>query len=339
MTEFKPAGHSAPDTRELLLDIEKSLASLPLKGAGPEGLYEPIAYILEDGGKRLRPMLALLACGVYGSDPRRAMGPAVGVEVFHNFTLLHDDIMDRAPLRRGRETAHRLWGENGAILSGDAMLILAYSVMCGEVPGIAAHDPSKTPALLTVFNRAAMEVCQGQQLDMEFERRDEVSPDEYIEMIRLKTASLIAAAAEMGGICGDASPGQRRALYDFGIALGLAFQIEDDLLDTYGSQQSFGKSIGGDIAVGKKTFLQITALGRASSVSERAELLLTGDASREHYERVRAIYDTLGVRSAASAAIGRYFDEAMQALGRASDDPARLAVLSDYAALLVGREK
>lgn len=319
-------------TSDALLElVECEIARLPLEAAEPAGLYAPIRYILEDGGKRIRPLLCLLACNAYGDRAEAALPAAVAVEVFHNFTLLHDDIMDKAELRRGRPTVHLKWCESGAILSGDAMLIFAYQILSGGNYGVLL------PELLTVFNRAAMEVCQGQQYDMEFETREGVALEEYIEMIQLKTSVLLAAALEMGAIAGGAGAQQRRALYDFGVNLGLAFQIQDDLLDTYGDEATFGKTIGGDIAVGKKTFLHITAIERATD-AQRAAILAPGLLA-EKLPRVRGIYDELGVREAAEEAIAGYFADALTMLERAHTDPRRLAELESYAYSLMKRNK
>lgn len=327
--------HTIEDLQKM---ADEKIASLLVQNAQPEGLYDPIRYILEDGGKRMRPLLALLACNVYSDTPLDALAPAVAVEVFHNFTLLHDDIMDQADIRRGRPTVHKKWGESEAILSGDAMLILAYQILCGEHgnPGDCKHLCKQ----LAVFNQAAMQVCQGQQYDMEFEKGTgtaEVTREAYIGMIRLKTAVLMAAGLELGAIAGEASERHRRAIYEFGINLGLAFQIQDDLLDTYGDPATFGKKIGGDIAVGKKTFLHITAMERAEA-AERAEILREGERE-EKLRRVRGIYDKLGVRESAEEAIAGYFEEALKILKTAHDDPARLTELEKYAYSLMKRSK
>ena len=322
-------------TDALLRLVEREIGRLPLENTEPRGLYAPIRYILEDGGKRIRPLLCLMGADLYGGEPEKAIPAAVAVEVFHNFTLLHDDIMDKAPIRRGRPTVHLKWSESGAILSGDAMVILAYRILSD---GAAGYGAQKLTELLAVFNRAAMEVCQGQQYDMDFETSDrDVSREEYIGMIRLKTSVLLAAALEMGAIVGGASPAEREALYEFGVNLGLAFQIQDDLLDTYGDAATFGKTIGGDIAVGKKTFLHITAMA-AASADQRAAILAPGDIAGK-LPRVRGIYDALGVRSAAEAAIAEYFDKALTALHKAHAEPERLAVLEKYAYSLLKRTK
>ncbi len=322
--------------KEILLRlVEAEIGRLPLDDTEPRGLYAPIRYILEDGGKRIRPLLCLMGADVYGGEPEKALPAAVAVEVFHNFTLLHDDIMDKAELRRGRPAVHLKWGESGAILSGDAMLILAYRILQNGTP---VYGAGKLPGLLEVFNRAAMEVCQGQQYDMDFETCDRpVTRDEYIGMIRLKTSVLLAAALEMGAIVGGASDTERRSLYDFGVNLGLAFQIQDDLLDTYGDAETFGKKIGGDIAAGKKTFLHIAAMEKASA-PQRDAILAPGDIG-EKLPRVRAVYDALGVREAAETVIAEYFGLALEALRRAHPQAGRLAVLEEYAYSLMKRNK
>ncbi|MCH5305429.1 MAG: polyprenyl synthetase family protein [Rikenella sp.] len=319
----------------LLEQIEQAIRALPLEDIEPHGLYDPIRYILEDGGKRIRPLLCLMGADLYSGAPLEALSAAVAIEVFHNFTLLHDDIMDNAALRRGRPTVHKKWNANSAILSGDAMLILAYRILQDGAPGCGA---GKLPELLRVFSRAAMEVCQGQQYDMDFETSERiVSQEAYIEMIRLKTSVLLAAALEMGAIVGGASDAERKALYDFGVRLGLAFQIQDDLLDTYGDAETFGKQIGGDIAAGKKTFLHIAAMERASA-PQREALSAPGEIA-EKLPRVRAVYDALGVREIAGQTIEHYFAQALDALRQAHPDPARRAVLESYAYSLMKRTK
>lgn len=316
--------------------IDRTIADLLPLSEHPKELYDPIRYILEDGGKRMRPLLCLLACNVYSDEPAKALAPAVAVEVFHNFTLLHDDIMDQAAIRRGRPTVHKQWSESGAILSGDAMLILSYQILCGErIPS----DPATLRDQLQVFNRVSMEVCQGQQYDMEFENRTgaKVTREEYLEMIRLKTAVLMAAGLELGAIAGGATAKQRKAVYEFGINLGLAFQIQDDLLDTYGDTTTFGKMIGGDIAVGKKTFLHIAAMERATP-EEQQEILREGELD-EKLPRVRAIYDKLGVRETAEEAIATYFGKGLEILRTIHADPARIAELEQYSYSLMKRTK
>lgn len=311
--------------------IDQQIASLSIDKE-PKLLYEPIVYILEDGGKRMRPLLTLLSAAAFCDEPRRAMGAALSVEVFHNFTLLHDDIMDKASMRRSRPTVHCKWNENVAILSGDAMVILAYQILT------SGSEADKIPQLLAVFNRAAKEVCEGQQYDMDFESRNDVSISEYIDMIRLKTSVLMAASLEMGAIASGASDQDCQTMYDFGVDLGIAFQIQDDLLDTYGDPATFGKQIGGDIASGKKTFLHITAMERANQ-EQRHEMLRTDGTAEQRYARVREIYDTLAIQQAATEAISDYFHRAMTTLNRCNVAPEKVKPLFDYAYMLLRREK
>jgi len=243
--------------KELQQIIETQLSKINLN-AEPKELYEPVEYILSIGGKRLRPSLVLAAYNLFKDDVENAIFPALALEVFHNFTLLHDDIMDKADLRRNQQTVHKKWSENVAILSGDAMSIKAYELLA-NVPAEFLTE------VLQSFNKTALQVCEGQQLDMNFENRLDVSVDEYIEMIRLKTSVLIAVSLKIGGIMGGASKNDVQKLYDFGLNLGLAFQLQDDYLDSYGDVKVFGKKIGGDILANKKTFLLIRALELSDS--------------------------------------------------------------------------
>lgn len=309
--------------QELNAIIERQASQLPLS-TEPLRLYQPIAYIMEDGGKRLRPMLLLLAANLYSDKVDNAVQAAVGVEVFHNFTLLHDDIMDQAPVRRGMPTVHKKWGTNVAILSGDAMLIVAYKLISQ-----APHAEQ----ILGVFNTAALQVCEGQQWDMDFEDRYEVTLQQYIDMICLKTSVLMAASLEMGAIIGGATARQCQSIHDFGINLGLAFQIQDDLLDTYAADEKFGKKIGGDIEVGKKTFLHIVALQRADA--NQSNII----RNSRSLDEVRAVYDQLGVPKIASEAISSYFDKAIEQLSLCHEDPKRLDTLRSFANSLVGRTR
>ncbi|MCK9423570.1 MAG: polyprenyl synthetase family protein [Bacteroidales bacterium] len=218
----------------------------------PVKLYEPIIYTLDQGGKRIRPVLVLLACDLFGGDIEKAVFPAMGLEIFHNFTLLHDDIMDNAPLRRGKETVHKKWNDNTAILSGDTMFVLAYEY-------VAKTDPALLPDVLRLFNDTARKVCEGQQYDMNFETQTNITIDKYMMMIQLKTAVLIACSLKLGAIIALADPVDAENIYDFGIELGLAFQLQDDYLDAFGDTSVFGKEIGGDIITNKKTFLFLKA--------------------------------------------------------------------------------
>ena len=219
----------------------------------PKNLYEPIDYIIKLGGKRMRPILTLMAADIFSDEYQKAMPAALAVEVFHNFTLIHDDIMDDAPLRRGKETVHEKWDINTGILSGDAMLILAYQYF-------ENYEPKVFQKLAQLFSKTALEVCDGQQLDVDFETRNDVTIDEYINMIRLKTSVLVAAALKMGAIVAETSDENANLIYDFGLNLGLAFQLQDDYLDTFGDPETFGKQVGGDIIENKKTFLYLKSL-------------------------------------------------------------------------------
>ena len=232
---------------ELLEKINSHIADLRFVRS-PKGLYDPITYVLSMGGKRIRPVLMLMAYNLYKENVEPAFSSATGIEVYHNYTLLHDDLMDRADVRRGKATVHKVWDDNTAILSGDAMLVLAYQYM--------ADCPSEyLKQVMDIFSLTALEICEGQQMDMEFERRSDVREEEYIEMIRLKTAVLLAAGLKIGAILGGASSEDAEKLYDFGVQIGIAFQLQDDLLDVYGDSAVFGKKIGGDILCNKKTYM------------------------------------------------------------------------------------
>ncbi len=276
----------------------------------PKALFEPISYILEDGGKRLRPTLVLMATNLYKDDIEGAMLPAIGVEIFHNYTLLHDDVMDDADIRRGRQTVHKKWDQNVAILSGDAAAIVAYMhlVKC---------DDKYLRDSVDIFNKVAMDVCKGQQYDMEFEERMDVNCEEYTHMIYLKTAALIAGSLKLGAVLGDASSEEAQLLYDFGKYLGIAFQLQDDHLDVYGDVAVFGKKIGGDIISNKKTFLLIKALEMAEGET-RKRLLGWIDKkdfdAQEKIESVRAIYDELGIEKITKDEIVSYIDRSIEVL-------------------------
>jgi geranylgeranyl diphosphate synthase type II len=307
-------------TKEEIYDsVERYLASLSLPDV-PEGLYAPIRYALDGGGKRLRPAIVLMACGAFVDDAGRALPCAAAVELFHTFTLLHDDIMDNGHIRRGRPTIYKKWGAETAILSGDAMMICAYRLL-ERAPHLAEVLPE--------FNRLAIEVCEGQQFDVDFERRDVVTLDEYMKMIGLKTASLIAGAARIGAIVAGASGADADALYRYGVELGLAFQLQDDWLDTYGTAEVLGKTIGGDIAEGKKTFLAITAMQAAGG--DDVGRMLHDDTLPPaiKYERVRALYDSLGVPAATLAAVESHLSAAAEALDGVRGDTSLLRGLID----------
>ena len=268
----------------------------------PEGLYSPVTYVLSMGGKRLRPVLMLMAYNLYREQVDDIWGPVTGIEVYHNHTLLHDDVMDHADLRRGKPTVHKVWSENAAILSGDAMLILAYRYM-SQCPDCCRKE------VIDLFSLTALEICEGQQLDMEFEQRKDVSEAEYVEMIRLKTSVLLASALKIGALLGGAPAEDADALYDFGMNMGVAFQLQDDWLDVYGDPAVFGKNIGGDILCNKKTYLLIKAAERADA-DQRAQLEAWVDAvsfdPNEKIEAVTTLYNQLGVRKLCREKIEEY---------------------------------
>lgn len=291
-----------------MIDIEKAIAALDWKRE-PYGLYEPIEYTLASGGKRLRPRLVLLAAEMFGGKEEKVLPAALAIEVFHNFTLLHDDVMDKADIRRGRSTVHVRWNDNTAILSGDQMVIEAYTLL-SRVP---ADRLSET---LRLFNKMATEICEGQQYDMEFEGREQVSIEEYMQMIRLKTSVLLATALQIGAYIAGANAAQQKALYEYGINIGLAFQIQDDILDVYGDPRTFGKAIGGDICCNKKTYMLLTALQRADDET-RAELeqwLQTQDKSDEKIQAVTDIYIRTGAREVCETVMQLHTHEALSQL-------------------------
>lgn len=299
-------------TASELLDIVKGhIAGLQFTRT-PKGLYDPVSYVLSLGGKRIRPVLMLMAYNLYREDVKSILQPATGIEVYHNYTLLHDDLMDRADMRRGKATVHKVWNDNVAILSGDAMLVLAYQFM-------AQCASEKLKDVMDLFSLTALEICEGQQLDMEFEQRKDVKEDEYIEMIRLKTSVLLAASLKIGAILGGASKEDADALYDFGVNLGLAFQLKDDLLDVYGDPLRFGKNIGGDILCNKKTYLVIKAFEHANT-DQKA--LLSDWFTRETFdpqEKIAAVtrlYNEIGVKALCENRIVEYSKRASESLNR-----------------------
>lgn len=303
----------------------------------PSTLYEPCTYILSLGGKRLRPALALMAAELVGGDPSVALHPAWAVELFHNFSLIHDDIMDAAPLRRGQPTVHVRWDLTTGILSGDVMLIYAYQHL--------AKTPNQQalPQLMEVFNRVAIGVCEGQQLDINFELQENVSLEEYIHMIELKTAVLLGGALEMGALAAGATARDASLLYDFGRLAGIAFQIQDDLLDTYGDPETFGKQVGGDILQNKKTFLVLKTLEAASNTDAYAlRSLLSPDtllAPEQKIEAVKHLFDRYEVPALVQAEKARFEQLAFEALDAVAVPTSQKSVLQSMVAELLHREK
>jgi len=319
---------------ELLNKVNQFLEQLPYDRK-PASLYEPIQYVLSLGGKRIRPVLTLLAYNLFKDDPERVLMPAIGLETYHNFTLLHDDLMDNADMRRGHETVHRKWDANTAILSGDSMLVLAYQ-------RVAQCDNRHLRDVLDLFTQTTLEIDEGQQYDMDFETRDDVTEAEYIEMIRLKTSVLLACATKMGAILADASADDTRNLYKFGEQLGLAFQLQDDLLDVYGDPKVFGKAIGGDITSNKKTYMLINALERADS-RQRQELPRWIEATEfDRQEKIAAVtrlYDEIGIRQLCEQKINFYFAECRKCLDRVNVPAERKQPLLDYTLEMMNRHK
>lgn len=318
----------------IFVDAIQHQLQLTSYGHHPSELYDPIRYIMNLGGKRLRPLLTLMAAHLFTDDWQKAVLPALGVEVFHNFTLMHDDIMDQAPIRRGQPTVHEKWNHNIAILSGDVMLVSAYDLLLSV-------DADKLKPVMARFSRTAAEVCEGQQLDMNFETRWDVTEAEYIEMIRLKTSVLLGYALELGGLIAGADAQTTRHLYESGVNIGIGFQLKDDLLDVYGDPAKFGKQVGGDILANKKTFLLIEALERAEG-PVRDEL--TGWLNRpvtdkaEKVRAVTAIYEQLCVRQITETRISEYFARGFASFGQIDADPARKNVLVQFVQQLAERE-
>lgn len=281
----------------------------------PRGLYEPIGYVLSMGGKRIRPALTLMACNLFSENVQPTVNTALGLEIFHNFTLLHDDIMDRADVRRGRPTVHKKWNDNTAILSGDVMQIASYQF-------IAKTPVEYLKSVLDVFSQTAAEICEGQQYDVDFENRDEVKAEEYLEMIRLKTAVLLGCALQCGAWIGGAGEEDAQLLYDFGINIGLAFQLKDDLLDVYGDEATFGKRIGGDILCNKKTYLLIHALklAKGDDAAELAKWLKISDENLENEKinAVTALYNKLGVKAICEDKMRDFYTKAVANLEKVS---------------------
>ena len=319
---------------EILSLFENYLAQIQLPEE-PQLLYQPILYAMSGGGKRIRPTLLLLCCEAFGGDVREAMSAASAVEMFHNFTLLHDDIMDNALVRRGKPSVFAEWGENVAILSGDAMMIYAYKLL-RNVPD------EKLPRILDIFTEMALQVCEGQQYDMDFEHLKKVAVAEYMNMIELKTSVLLAGSAMIGAILGNASEDDCRKIYRYALELGLAFQLQDDLLDSYGTEQVLGKKIGGDILEGKKTFLMVQAINRADDMEREVLRTTHRDASLsddEKISRIKALYEKLEVRRIAEQQIELRFERALSILDTLSIDQARTATLREFARNLMGRKK
>ena len=315
--------------------VENGLAALNLRQE-PKELYEPIEYMISIGGKRLRPELCLLTYNLFSDKIEKSiLHPALALEIFHGFTLIHDDIMDKAELRRGQQTVHRKWNDNVAILSGDVMSIQAYQLLANAPQAVL-------PQVLALFSKTAAQVCEGQQYDMNFENIPYITMDDYISMISLKTAVLIACSAKMGALIAGAEEKTAQALYDFAFSLGIAFQIQDDLFDTFGQGNVFGKKIGGDIMNNKKTWLLVESFKVADKVQKHQlnEIMAMGeDQEEEKIARMQQMYITLEIKEAATEAIMGYSNKALEIIGKAGFTPAQMEQLHKFADKLIKRIK
>ena len=321
------------DFSNLFQQLEKGLQEIGMPSE-PKNLYEPIRYTLSLGGKRLRPLLSLIAQRIFDPVSNLAINPALAVEVFHNFTLIHDDIMDEAPIRRGKPSVYKKWNTNVAILSGDVMLVQAYQLL-SEVPS------SILPKVLSLFNKCAIEVCEGQQYDMDFETRDTVLESEYIEMIRLKTAVLLGFALEMGALIGGASKKDAKLLCEFGQKVGIGFQLKDDLLDVYGNESKFGKQVGGDIISNKKTFLLINAFKRANATQKNELEHWLNIEEFDNISKVNAvkeIYNQLDIQKITEDKMNEYFNDGFTLLEQIDVTDEQKKLLKSFTEKLNRRE-
>ena len=317
---------------EALSLINREIQNIPYP-AQPQRLYQPIEYLLSLKGKKIRPALVLLACNLYKEDIEDSLSAALAWEIFHNFTLMHDDVMDNADVRRGEPAVHKKWDENTAILSGDAMFLLSFQY-------ISKYMGQKLPELLNLFSTTTMEIFEGQQYDMEFEKRMNVSEKEYLNMIKLKTAVMIGGCLKTGGIIGGADEEDQKMLYEFGLNLGIAFQIQDDILDVYGDSSVFGKNIGGDILCNKKTYLLISTLNIVEE-PQKKELLYwlgTNDKSEKKIAAVTAIYNELDIKDRARKKMEEFYQASLDALNKVSVSDERKMILKDLAEELMDRK-
>jgi geranylgeranyl diphosphate synthase type II len=319
-------------TSELQEIIEKAISEIAYP-KHPNNLYEPITYIMNLGGKRIRPALVLIAADLFNGSIEEALPAALAIETFHNFTLIHDDIMDNAPLRRGKPTVHEKWGTNNAILSGDVMMVESNKQLTKVKVEVLKE-------VLDVFNATAQGVCEGQQLDMEFELRHDVSIEEYIDMIRLKTAVLVGGAMKMGAIIAGASTAEADLIYEFGEKLGIAFQLQDDILDVYGDPQKFGKQVGGDIIANKKTYLllKLQELAGTDDLAALAQHALNTTTQAVKIDEITSLYDTYQIKELATQQMRRYLEEAFNALAQIQVSDTQKKVLVNLANTLMHRE-
>lgn len=318
--------------QEYQIELEQAIKKLDLPSGKLSNLYEPIKYALSSGGKRIRPVLTLMCADAFGDKSKEAISPALGIETFHNFTLLHDDVMDKSDVRRGRDTVHKKFGENIAILSGDTMLTLATQYI--------SNVPDKNlKAILNIFNNMAIKVYEGQQLDMDFETMPQINPEDYIEMISDKTGALIGAAAQIGGIIGGASEKEAESLYEFGLYTGIAFQIQDDLLDSFGDASTFGKNIGGDINNGKKTYLYVAAMEDETETSKALSDAYSIPPGELRVKTVTRLYQKLGIEEKAKKAVNHYSSLALKSINSLGISEKDKEAFRKFAEKLIGRKK
>jgi geranylgeranyl diphosphate synthase, type II len=314
-------------TSQIELELEK--LALP---HSPSNLYDPLRYFLKIGGKRMRPILTLMGAKAFGIQPEEVLPAALSIEIFHNFTLIHDDIMDQAPLRRGKETVHTKWNENIAILSGDVLFVKAYQAL-------ALQDSKHLSELLTIFNQTAIEVCEGQQMDMDFEERSNVTIPEYLEMIRLKTSVLLGCALKFSGILAGTTKENCDYIYDFGQYIGIAFQIQDDILDLYADPDKFGKQVGGDIISNKKTLLLLKAFELADkNQTSKLEKLLTEEEELKKIGQAKILFNEIGAKKACQDLMQTYYEKALTAIKKVSVEDSQKTELLALASYLMERE-
>lgn len=332
MQKQKESEHTMKTIDEYRIDIESALKELPLPGGNLSNLYDPIRYALSAGGKRIRPVITLMAADAFGNKAQEALKPAIGLETFHNFTLLHDDVMDKSEMRRGRQTVHKKYNENTAILSGDTMLTLA-SQLISFVPD------SLLSSVIDTFNEMAIKVYEGQQLDMDFEKESQIILDDYLDMIRFKTGALLGACAKIGALIGGASSHDADKMYDFGMQTGVAFQIQDDWLDTFGDPSTFGKAIGSDINNEKKTYLFVSALQQDSQTANALREAYRIPAGPVRVKAVTRIYEKMGIDEATKKAVNHYSALAIKALNSTTLEDSKKEVFRKLAEKLIGRKK
>lgn len=322
------------DYKRYQQEVEKVISEIPYP-LSPDELYAPIRYTLTNPGKRLRPVISMMACDLLDGDCADAIHPAVSLELLHNFTLIHDDIMDQAPLRRGRETVYRRWNSNIAILSGDTLFAMAYDFLIRT-------NPKVLPELLHAFNRIAIQICEGQQMDMNFENRHDVSIAEYIEMIRLKTAVFFGGCMRIGAIVACAESQQVEHLYQYGEKLGIAFQLQDDILDAFGSEDEIGKKQGGDIVANKKTFLYLKALELADAADKARLVFLFSEPMSDEDRKISEvleIFEKLRIRSYAETTMEQFYESAMQSLDQVQANTEKKEIFRNFGIRLMKRNK